>query len=118
MDVSLIKHDIIEVRYIGSQAEAAFSIIGELLSYGAENKEEAEFYINKVLKGAEATFSGKLIRDWNEDIEKETRQNIDYLKHLMKERRVNTIEELISSINDVEFEKMLQEWKQPSDQPP
>lgn len=112
MDASLnLIEQGIEMNLKGSPDAVIAMPLVEILAFGLPNTEQAKYLTDAMLKGIEATYSGKVISNWNEDAKKEVEQAINTLRTLMKNLGIETIEELMSMLDEREFISILKQFK-------
>lgn len=84
----------------------------EILMFGTTNMDEAKLLTDAMLQGLEASSSGRVLRNFDDNVKEEVEQVISKLRVAMRLAGVSTIEELMSFFSEEMLDIMLQQFRQ------
>ena len=101
----------VEVDFKGPPEVVVAMPLVETLMFGTTNMDKARNLTEAMLKGLQATSSGKVFRNWDASAKNEVEQVMNGLKFVMRLLGVNTTEELMSYLSEEMFVAILQQFR-------
>jgi hypothetical protein len=102
----------IELNVKGAPEIVVSMPLVEILMFGTTNMDKAKLLTNSMLQGLEATSSGRVFRNLDDNVKEDVEQVISQLRVAMKLAGVSTMEELMSFFSEEMLDIMLQKFKQ------